>query len=317
VPDRSYALEDLLRSQAPQVLGALVRRYGHFDAAEDAVQEALLAATQQWPKNGVPESPRSWLITAAARRMTDHLRTEQARRKREDADWSRAARMGVVRQVLYLIFNEGYTNSGAELADEAIRLTRQLHRLVPTDSEVSGLLALMLLTHARRQARTGSDGALIPMDEQERTRWDRALIIEGSQLVSDELARTPRFGPYLLQAAIAAVHDEASGAEDTDWPEILSIYQLLTGISDNPVVTLNHAVAVAMVDGPTAGLDLLASLDGDTRMTEQHRLDAVRAHLLEMTGDFTAARTHYLAAARRTTSLPERAYLEAKASKLS
>jgi predicted RNA polymerase sigma factor len=227
-----------------------------------------------------------------------------------------AERLTAVQQVLYLIFNEGYTNAGSPLADEAIRLTRQLHQRVRDDAEVAGLLALMLLTHARRAARTNAAGNLMPMAEQDRTLWDHALIAEGAALVESALPRTPRFGPYLLQAAIAAVHSEATRAEDTDWPEIVALYRLLLGISDNPVVTLNYAVAVAMVDGPAAGLALLEPLDADNRMTEQHRLAAVRAHLLEMSGDVAAAREHYLDAARRTTSLPEQAYLQAKAAAL-
>ncbi|WP_163508475.1 RNA polymerase sigma factor [Fodinicola acaciae] len=392
---RDSTIEDLLREQAPQVLGALVRRYGHFDAAEDAVQEALLAASQQWPQEGLPDNPRGWLITVASRRLTDQLRAEQARRRREEAQWrlvprdqqvveqddslillflcchpvlapaaqisltlravggltteeiarallvptatmakritrakksvdglgfslpaDQTERMTVVLQVLYLIFNEGYTNTGSALADEAIRLTRQLYGRRPDDSEVAGLLALMLLTHARRPARTTAAGDLVPMAEQDRTLWDRSLIAEGSALVEATLPRTPRFGPYLLQAAIAAVHADAASAEDTDWPEIVAFYQLLRGISDNPVVTLNYAVAVAMVDGPAAGLALLEPLDADSRMTEQHRLAAVRAHLLELSGDLAAAREHYLDAARRTTSRPEQAYLQAKAAAL-
>ncbi|MGQ0841627.1 RNA polymerase sigma factor [Actinokineospora sp.] len=402
--------EDLLRELAPQVLGALVRRYGHFDTAEDAVQEALLAATRQWPEEGRPDNPRAWLIRVAARRMIDLLRAEQSRRDREDAELTRvprdrfmapaadsargpdqddtlillflcchpaltpgaqipltlravgglstdeiarallvpeatmakrvtrakqrikdsgvgfrmppeperAQRLGTVLHVLYLIFNEGYTSISGPLerrglAAEAIRLTRQVHGLLPDDTEVAGLLALMLLTDARRPARTGPDGALIPLSEQDRTRWDRAAIAEGVALVTAALAATHRFGPYQLQAAIAAVHDEAGTAEATDWPQILALYELLLRISDNPMVTLNHAVAAAMVHGPRVGLDLLAPLDADSRMTANHRFDAVRAHLLELAGEHAAARAHYLRAARRTTSTPERDYLDAKA----
>jgi RNA polymerase sigma factor (sigma-70 family) len=407
-------VEDLLRELAPQVLGALVRRYGHFDMCEDAVQEALLAAAVQWPDEGVPESPKGWLITVASRRLTDQLRSEQARRLREEAaaaqvppdeslapapgdeqppdhddtltllflcchpelsppsqlaltlravgglttaqiaraflvpeatmaqrisrakqrikdtgvqfsmppEHERAARLRVVLHVLYLIFNEGYTaTSGphlerSELTGEAIRLTRAVHRLLPEDGEVAGLLALMVLTDARRPARTRSDGALVPLTEQDRSRWNQDLIREGVALVTDALARAP-IGPYQLQAAIAAVHAEAARAEDTDWPQILALYDLLERISPNPMVTLNHAVAVAMVRGPQAGLDLLETLDSDDRVAEHHRLDAVRAHLLEMTGDREAARAGYRSAARRTTSLPERRYLEARAARLS
>ena len=409
--------EDLLRPLAPQILGAVVRRYGHFDAAEDAVQEALLAAALQWPKDGVPDNPRGWLITVASRRLTDLLRSEQARQRREDTvarstlpsqwlapaadqaagggaapefddtltllfmcchpslspasqialtlravgglttaeiaraflvpeatmtrrisrakqrikesgipfrlppDSERTERLGAVLHVLYLIFNEGYASTSgpslqrAELSAEAIRLARMVHRLLPGDSEVTGLLALMLLTDARRPARTGPDGSLVPLAEQDRGKWDQPSIREGVTLITRTLA-TPPVGPYQLQAAIAAVHAEATRAEDTDWPQILALYELLSRVSPNPMVTLNQAVAVAMVRGPRAGLDLLEPLDADDRMTGHHRLDAVRAHLLEMAGDRAAARSSYRIAARRTTSLPEQRYLEARAARL-
>ncbi len=407
------AIEDLLRPLAPQVLGALTRRYGNFATAEDAVQEALLAAALQWPEEGVPESPRGWLIRVASRRMTDLLRSEQARQRREDvvatriptdellapgADaestsdqddtlilvflcchpaltqasqlaltlravgglgteeiaraflvpeatmgqrisrakqrikasgvpfrmppaGERAERLGVVLQVLYLIFNEGYTaTAGAslqrgELTGEAVRLTRMVHRLLPDDGEVAGLLALMLLTDARRAARADPGGTPIPLAEQDRSRWDRDSIAEGVGLLTDAMSR-PALGPYQLQAAIAALHDEAARAEDTDWPQILALYRLLERLSDNPVVTLNRAVATAMAHGPQAGLALLEALDADDRMATHHRLDAVRGHLLEMAGDRQAAVSHYLAAARRTTSLPERRHLQARAARL-
>jgi predicted RNA polymerase sigma factor len=233
----------------------------------------------------------------------------------------RSDRLAVVLQVLYLIFNEGYTTTAgphlhrAELTGEAIRLTRAVHRLLPTDGEVAGLLALMLLTDARRPARTRPDGALVPLAEQDRDRWDRASIREGVALVTDTLRRAP-VGPYQLQAAIAAVHAEAPRAEDTDWPQVLALYQLLERLAPNPMVTLNHAVALAMVRGPEAGLELLATLDGDERLAGHHRLDAVRAHLLEMAGDLAAARAGYRLAARRATSLPERRYLQARAARL-
>jgi RNA polymerase sigma factor (sigma-70 family) len=406
-------VEDLLRRLAPQVLGALVRRYGQFDACEDAAQEALLAAAVAWPAQGIPDNPRGWLITVANRRMADRLRSEHARRRREDrvaaqapreaslapapgddqppghddtltllflcchpalspasqialtlravgglttpeiaraflvpeatmtqrisrakqrikatgipfrmpAEADREERLRAVLHVLYLVFNEGYSASSgpdlqrSELTREAIRLTRDVHRLLPDDGEVAGLLALMLLTDARRAARTGPDGALVPLAEQDRGLWDRGSIEEGVALVTDALSRT-RLGPYQVQAAIAAVHAEAARDEDTDWPQIVTLYELLGRISPNPVVTLNHAVAVAMVRGPRAGLDLLKTLDGDDRVARHHRLEAVRAHLLEMAGELEAARSSYRVAARRTTSLPERRYLETRAARL-
>jgi RNA polymerase sigma factor (sigma-70 family) len=407
------AVEDLLRDLAPQVLGALVRRYGHFDACEDAVQEALLAAALQWPEDGVPDEPRTWLIRVGSRRLIDQLRSDQARRRREDiagrqepldhllaagadagaerdqddtlvllflcchpaltpvsqvaltlravgglatieiaraflvseatmaqrisrakqqirasrqpfrlpAPEQRAERLATVLQVLYLIFNEGYaTTSGpvlqrGDLAAEAIRLTRTVRRLLPDDGEVAGLLALMLLVEARRGARTGPGGEVVPLAEQDRTRWDRALIAEGVALVSDTLARGGP-GPYRLQAAIAAVHDEAERPEDTDWPQIVALYTLLERMTGNPVVTLNRAVAVAMTDGPAAGLAALEPLHADERLTRGHRLDAVRAHLHEMAGDTDAALRHYRTAAARTGSVPEKRYLLARAARL-
>jgi RNA polymerase sigma factor (sigma-70 family) len=409
----SAAVEDLLRQLAPQVLASLVRRYRQFDAAEDAVQEALLAAAVQWPEAGIPDNPRGWLITVALRRLTDQVRSEQSRRRREATvaalapadelvvtgpDEQRAAhrddtllllflcchpaltpasqvaltlravgglttaqiasaflvpeatmaqritrakqqikaaggafdrppelewpsRVQAVLHVLYLIFNEGYTASSGpdlqrrELTQEAIRLTRAVHTLLPHDGEVAGLLALMLLTDARRPARTRPDGSLVPLAEQDRSTWSQEPIREGIALVTHALQHTA-VGPYQLQAAIAAVHAEAVRAEDTDWPQILVLYQLLERVSPSPMVTLNHAVAVAMVRGPQEGLELLASLDDDQRLAGHHRLDAVRAHLLEMTGDRVAARAGYQRAARRTTSLPERRYLESRAAAL-
>jgi RNA polymerase sigma factor (sigma-70 family) len=411
VPDSG--IEHLLRDLAPQVLGAVARRHGDFAAAEDAVQEALIAAAAQWPARGVPENPRGWLYHVALRRITDHLRSEMARRRREDAvaaevwaEWAfvpppdgevgvdgddtlvllfmcchpaltpasaialtlravgglttaqiasaflvpeatmaqrisrakqsikssgvpfsmpvgaeRAERLGAVLHVLYLVFNEGYTSSAGpdlhrtDLSNEAIRLARAVHALLPDEAEAAGLLALMLLTDARRAARTGPAGELIPLDEQDRTLWDRGLIDEGVALVSDALARGP-VGPYQLQAAVAAVHDEAPRAEDTDWPQILALYGVLERMSDNPMVSLNRAVAAAMVHGPAAGLALLEALDADPRLRGHHRLDAVRAHLHETAGDAERAVAHYRAAAERTASAPERNYLLVKAARL-
>jgi RNA polymerase sigma factor (sigma-70 family) len=407
-------VEDLLRQLAPQVLGALGRHHGHFDACEDAVQEALLAAATQWPEGGMPENPRGWLITVASRRLTDQLRSESSRSRREanvvaqlspdellspapgdeaatDHDDTlmllflcchpalsptsqialtlravggltteqiagaflvpeatmgqrisrakqrinatgrefvmppepeRAERLGAVLHVLYLIFNEGYTATSGpdlvrtDLTGEAIRLTRDVHRLLPDDGEVVGLLALMLLTEARRAARTRFDGALIPLAEQDRTLWNTDRIKEGVSLITESLA-TKQLGPYQLQATIAAVHAEAPSAEDTDWVEILALYELLEHRSANPMVTLNHAVAVAMVRGPQVGLDMLENLDGEERLAGHHRLSAVRAHLQEMAGDHAAARDSYRLAARRTTSIPEQRYLESRAARLS
>ncbi|MFD4204525.1 RNA polymerase sigma factor [Micromonospora tulbaghiae] len=408
----SRAVEDLLRELAPQVLGVLVRRHGQFYACEDAVQEALLAAAVQWPEQGLPDHPRSWLVTVATRRLTDEWRSEHARREREvavavrqpayaavappadeeppsaddtlrllflcchpalpvsgqvaltlravgglsTAEIARAylvpeatmsqrirrakqrieaagarftlpspadrdERLGAVLRVLYLIFNEGYTASSGEalhrveLTGEAIRLTRELRRLLPDDGEVAGLLALMLLTDAHRAARTGPDGELVPLAEQDRGRWDRDAAAEGVALVTEALTWSAP-GPYQVQAAIAAVHAEAPTAEDTDWRQIVALYRVLARVAPNPMVTLNQAVAVAMVDGPRAGLALLATLDADGRTAGHHRLAAVRAHLLDMAGDRTEARAAYLAAARATTSLPERRYLEVRAARL-
>lgn len=409
------ATEQLLRELAPQVLGTLIRRFGSssFDRCEDAVQEALLAALVQWPDQGLPQQPQSWLITVASRRLTDQWRSDAARERREAAVMAetlaadqlapapederladqddtltllflcchpvlspasqvaltlravgglttreiasaflvpeatmaqrlsrarqhiqssgipfrlppapeQAERLRVVLQVLYLIFNEGYTASAgpslgrSELTGEAIRLARALHRLLPEEGEVAGLLALMLLTDARRPARTRPDGTLVPLAEQDRSLWDQAAIQEGVALITHALTHAP-LGPYQLQAAIAAVHDEAARAEETDWEQLLALYGVLERMAPNPMITLNRAVALAMLRGPQAGLALLATLDADERMAGQYRLDAVRAHLLEMAGDERAARSCYQRAARRTTSLPEQRYLEMRAARL-
>jgi RNA polymerase sigma factor (sigma-70 family) len=398
-------IEDVLREVAPQVLGALVRRYGQFDASEDAVQEALVSAARQWPEQGVPDNPRSWLMTVAARRLVDQWRSDSARRRREEsfatlelsghgqtsdqddtlallflcchpglsapsqlaltlravgglttAEIARAflvpeatmaqrisrakdrikstgvpfgmppaaergARLRVVLQVLYLIFNEGYTTSSgpeglrADLTTEAIRLARMLLQLVPDEGEVAGLLALMLLTDARRGARTLEDGSLVPLAEQSRDLWNRSQIDEGVALLTRTLGKRV-VGPYQLQAAIAAVHDEAATAAETDWPQILALYDVLEQVSPSPVVTLNRAVAVAMVNGPRAGLAVLGTLDADERMEHNHRLEAVRGHLLELAGDVVAAREAYRRAARMTASIPEQRYLALRAAQL-
>ncbi|MCW3816071.1 sigma-70 family RNA polymerase sigma factor [Micromonospora sp. DR5-3] len=403
--------EDLLRALAPQVLGALVRRYGHFDTAEDATQEALLAAASRWPDTGPPDDPKAWLITVASRRLTDLLRAEQARRRREDtvarqlpadrwlappadrppddaddslillflcchpslppagqialtlravgglsttevaraflvpeatmtrritrakqrirdsglpfalpAGQERAARLDAVLHVLYLIFNEGYASTAgeqlhrADLRAEAIRLARLAHRLTD-DPEAIGLLALMLLTDARTPARTGPDGALVPMAEQDRRRWRGEQIAEGTRLVAAALPRGA-VGPYQLQAAIAALHDEAPSVEATDWPQIVALYEMLLSLHDNPVVRLNHAVAVAMARGPRAGLALLDALGADRRVAEDPRRYAARAHLLELAGETDAARQAYLSAARRSMNLAQQRYLHARAARL-
>jgi RNA polymerase sigma factor (sigma-70 family) len=233
----------------------------------------------------------------------------------------RAERIGAVLHVLYLIFNEGYTASSGtalhrvELTSEAIRLTRQLHQQLPDDGEVAGLLALMLLTDARRPARTRADGTLVPLADQDRARWDAQAIAEGTALITETLASAP-IGPYQLQAAIAAVHDEAARASDTDWVQILGLYELLRNMAPGPMVTLNRIVAVAMVQGPEAGLRQLDDAEHDPALAAHHRLHAVRAHLLDLAGDRQAARTQYQLAARRTLSIPEQRYLESRAARL-
>ncbi len=229
-----------------------------------------------------------------------------------------AERITAVLHVLYLIFNEGYTASSGpllhrvELTGEAIRLTRKLRERLPGDGEIAGLLALMLLTDARRPARTRDDGALVPLAEQDRRAWDARAIAEGVALISQTLA-SAAIGPYQLQAAIAAVHDEAARAEDTDWRQILALYDLLQATAPGPMVTLNRIVALAMVSGPDAGLKQLAAAETDPALAGHHRVDAVRAHLLDLAGDHDGARHYYRLAARRTLSVPEQRYLESKA----
>ena len=392
-----HRLEDLLRELTPQVLGAVVRWSGDFAAAEDAVQEALLAAALTWPKDGTPDNPKAWLIQTASRRLIDEVRQVQARRRREERaalrdllpedveerddtlqllflcshpaltpasaialtlravgglttaeiataylvpEGTMAQRISRAKQkikgaafeldaseerlrnvlhVLYLMFNEGYTTSSgpelqrSDLSGEAIRLTRTVHALLPDNGQVTGLLALMLLNDARRPARTGSAGELIPLAEQDRTLWNQDYITEGVALAVEAFS-TPPLGEYQLQAAIAALHDEVDRAEDTDWPQILALYGLLEDLSGNPMVKLNRAIAAAMVDGPDTGLKLLEPLDEE--LAGHYRLDATRAHLYELRGDHATAAEHFRAAARGTTSVPERDYLTRKAAAL-
>ncbi|MCX4385439.1 RNA polymerase sigma factor [Micromonospora peucetia] len=408
-------VEHLLRTEAPQVLGALVRRFGHFDVAEDAVQEALLTASRAWPVDGVPENPRSWLIRIGYRRMVDLLRSDQARRRREreagvaelamreparracpppETDDSltllllcchpalsttsqvaltlravgglttaeiahahgtteatmgtrisrakqqlaragarftpptaadRHTRMVAVTQVLYLVFNEGYTASaGAELARvdltrEAIRLTRMLRDSLPDDAEVTGLLALMLLTESRRAARTGHDEELVPLDEQDRARWNPDLIREGTALI-DSVWNRREVGPYQLQAAVAAVHAAAASPESTDWPQIAALYLWLERLNPTAPVRLSRVVAVARAYGPVRGLALLDDLNRRFRLDREpltrQRERAVRAHLREMTGDAADAATLYREAAILTDNQVERRYLLHRADRL-
>ncbi|MBS0420122.1 MAG: RNA polymerase sigma factor [Proteobacteria bacterium] len=403
------SVEYLLRELTPQVLGALSRRYRDFGAAEDAVQEALLEAALHWPTEGVPENPGGWLYKTAFRRLTDHRRSDVARRRREEqvaneeplvtgdeveleveqddalvllfmcshpsltatsaialtlravgglstreigaaffvpeatmaqrisrakqlikqsnvpfslpSDQERSQRLDAVMHVLYLIFNEGYaSSSGSELqrvdlSSEAIRLARLLMAATVNMPEVAGLLSLMLLTDARRAARSGPAGELIPLDEQDRGSWDRAVIQEGTELVWNAM-KQGRVGPYQLQAAIAALHDEAASMEETDWAQIHALYELLERMSNNPMVALNRAVAAAMVEGPDAGLRLVDTIAQDPKLQGHYRVDAVRAHLYERAGDQALALEHYQRAAERTASLPERNYLLGKAARL-
>jgi predicted RNA polymerase sigma factor len=390
----------------------LTRRYGDFHAAEDAVQEATLAASLQWPRDGVPERPLGWLVQVASRRLIEQVRSEQARRQRESlvahqhrddlvgtaadaevtadgddtlvllflcchpvlstasavalslravgglsteevaraflvptatmaqrisrakqalrkeqapfrmperSDWR--MRLDAVLHVLYLVFSEGHTSTAGsalqrpDLAREGVRLARDLHRLLPEEAEVAGLLALMLLTDARSPGRSSADGSLVPLADQVRSRWDGALIAEGTTLLTAAL-RQGRIGQYQVQAAIAAVHDEAPTAADTDWPQVLALYGVLERITDNPLVALNRSVALAMVHGPAAGLAALDRLADEPRLAGNHRPHAVRGHLLEEAGEPEAAVRAYLEAAGRATNVAEREYLRSRAARL-
>ncbi len=404
-------IEHLLREVAPQVLGALARRAVALDVAEDAVQDAMMAAVDQWPRDGVPSNPRGWLYSVARRRLVDYTRSEVARRRREEAlvasvqlealsrddesfateaddslvllfmcchpslttpsaialtlravgglttaeiaraffvpeatmaqrisrakatikasqlpfampdEGQRAERLRVVMHVLYLIFNEGYvahqgaTLQRADLTAEAIRLTRMLSSQLPEESEVAGLLGLMLLTEARRDARSTATGALVPLDAQDRTRWHRGLIEEGTQLATRAMSGG-RVGVFAVQSAIAALHDAAESVASTDWRQILALYGVLLQLQDNPMVRLSHAIAVAMVHGPQSGLQQLDTLEEESRAAIGFRIDAARAHLFEHLGDATKASALYLKAANGTASIPERDYLLEKAARL-
>jgi predicted RNA polymerase sigma factor len=402
------AAVDAVRTAAPRVLGALLRRGGDFAAAEDAVQEALLDALSAWPNSGLPGNPAGWLFQVACRRLADGRDAGAARRRREEAVAEAAARRvappprdpdagdeddslfllelcchpalapasaialtlravgglttaevaraflsteaataqrigrakrtikeaggtfdasaphdrrrrtAAVRRVLYLMFNEGYAAAAGDalvredLSSEAIRLARLLLRLDPGDPESEGLLALMLLTDARRAARTGPGGALVPLDEQDRRLWDRGLVDEGSRLVATALARGA-VGPYQAQAAIAALHDEAPDVASTDWPQILALYDLQLRMEDQPMVALNRVVALAMVRGPAAGLAALDSVAADARLAGHFRVTALRGHLLVRSGEHGRAAAAFAEAAAQAENARERAYLEAKA----
>jgi len=403
-------VEHLLRELTPQVVGALTRRYRDFAASEDAVQEALLDALAQWPRDGVPENPGGWLYRTATRRLNDEMRSAMARRRREEqiaseedlqvaamdegfepdqddtllllfmcahpaltpvtavalilravgglttreiaaaflvsettmaqrisrakqtirdskvefvlpSEQERTQRLEAVLHVLYLIFNEGYASTTGDqlqrvdLSSEAIRLTRALSESVTDYPEVRGLLALMLLTDARRAARTDPDGELIPLDEQDRTIWDQQLIAEGTSMVAKAMSDR-RVGPYQLQAAIAALHDQAPTTELADWPQIQALYRVLESMNRNPMVGLNLAVATAMAEGPDAGLLVVDSVASDDRMKEHYRVHAVRAHLLERAGRKADALESYRRAAETTANLPERNYLLRKMARL-
>ncbi|MDO3685762.1 RNA polymerase sigma factor [Micromonospora sp. C28ISP2-4] len=400
------------RREAPHVRAALLRRYGHPDACDDAVQDAAEAAAGRWPLTGVPDDPRAWLIRVASRRLIDRMRADAARTRRERLDAARQpgadvvppvddmpvtgaddtlrllflcchpalsrpsqvaltlravaglrveqiaaaylvpartmtqrlsraratlreagarftmpppdalpARVAAVLDVCHLVFSEGYTRTSGdqlldvELAEEAIRLTRQVHAALPDHHEVTGALALMLLTHARSPARTDAAGDLVPLADQDRSRWHRDLIDEGVTLLARALPHGP-VGRYQLQAAIAAVHAEAPAFPDTDWLQISILYDMLSQVAPSPFVTLNQAVAVAMAHGPDLGLALLDPLLADPATRGHHRLHAVRAHLLELDGDAQAAAEHYRLAARLTGSLPEQRYLNRRLARL-
>ncbi|NED56036.1 siderophore-interacting protein [Micromonospora aurantiaca] len=401
------------RREAPHVRAALLRRYGHPDTCEDALQDAAEVAAARWPLTGVPDEPRAWLIRVASRRLIDRMRAEEARARRERLDAAREPGAGVVPpvdddtpvtgaddtlrllflcchpalsrpsqvaltlravaglrveqiaaaylvpartmtqrlsraratlreagarftmpppdalpdrvaavlDVCHLVFSEGYTRTSGdqlvdvELAEEAIRLTRQVHAALPDHHEVTGALALMLLTHARSPTRTDAAGDLVPLADQDRSRWRRDLIDEGVTLLGRALPHGP-VGRYQLQAAIAAVHAEAPAFPDTDWLQISVLYDMLSQVAPSPFVTLNQAVAVAMAHGPAVGLALLDPLLADPAMRGHHRLHAVRAHLLELDGDAHAAAEHYKLAARLTGSLPEQRYLNRRLARL-
>ncbi len=391
------------RREAPHVLGALVRRYGDFDACEDALSDAMLDATRQWERDGVPEQPRGWLIRVASRRLVDRLRSELARDAREARVAVReeappptepddalhllylcchpalttasqvaltlravggltteqiaaaflvpvatmaqrisrakatlraagarfeeppadqlAGRLGAVRHVLYLVFNEGYTSSGGEhlvdvsLTREAIRLCRELTARLPDDDEAAGLLALMLLTAARTPARTDAYGDLVRLADQDRSIWDEAEIREGVAILETILPRG-LVGRFQLEAAIAAVHAEAESADATDWLQVATLYRMLEQVAPSPAVTLGRAVAVAMCDGAPAGLVIVDGLLEDETMQRHHRTHAVHGHLLEMAGREAEALEAYRTAARLTTSIPEQRYLNSRAAAL-
>jgi RNA polymerase sigma factor (sigma-70 family) len=401
--DQDLGFEGLLRELAPQVLGAVLRRYGDFADAEDAVQESLIAAAGAWPAEGRPDNPLGWLIRVASRRLANQYRSDDARRRREQlaASWSatspdppsgrddtlilvfmcchpsltpalaipltlravgglttreiaaaflvpeatmaqrisrakakirasgepfalpspgdRPQRLALVLHVLYLLFNEGYTSSSGpdlartDLSGEAIRLARAMLAAVPGDPELTGLLALMLLTDARRPARTAANGELIPLAEQDRSQWDRRLITEGTGLITGAL-RHGHLGEYQVQAAIAALYDQALSHDGTDWTQILTLYGRLESMTGNPMVRLNRAVAAAMAHGPDAGLALLDGLG--ERLGDHHRLHSVRAHLLEQAGERDAAAAEFRAAAARATNLREQQYLTTRAARL-